>query len=735
MNQKTRSLGSVLRLLVPFALAAGAATLTQASQTRWWSLSTQDELAKGELKGVSVTSDGKLVPAPALDEVFDTGEAFIYSALLDRRRNLYLGSGNNGKIFRIAADGQGSEYAKLADAGIFALATDSLDRLHAATSPDGKVFRFDSSAAPQAFFDPGQKYIWSLAMDGSNNLYVGTGPRGRIYKVDTQGMGEVFYDSSEAHIMTLQWDLDGNLLAGTSPKGLLLRITPAGRPSVVHDSPLAEIKAITIDRYGNIFAAALASASSPETAPAPPDGNPSSKDEGSSEARVEVAGVKPGKGLEIYRIDRQNMVEKLYSSDSETAYSLLVRNDGNLLAATGPKGRILSISPDRLVTLLLETPEEQVTDLVANGDKIYAATSNLGKVFDVHNKPSSPGHYESRVLDAGVTSRWGLIRWQSGSADSPVRLYTRSGNTGELDETWGDWKGPYQDHRGSPIESETARYLQIKLEFPAQGRSSSITSPGQFVEQVAVSYLQSNVAPQITSLTVHAPGKAFVPLPITSSGGVPPGGPDGAHARSLPLEMRNLNGPQPRPGSRAVFIPGSRSFSWQARDANDDDLTYSLLIRKQGEDTWNTLRENLTQDYLTLDGAAFADGTYTVKVTVSDRLSNPPGQALQSELVSKAFTISNLGPRLEISTPQATGRDASIQVTVQAGAAMLHQAEYQLDGGGWVIVLPEDGITDGHMEIYAVQLRKLPPGDRVFSMRVIDRVGNITTRRAVLRVR
>jgi hypothetical protein len=144
---------------------------------------------------------------------------------------------------------------------------------------------------------------------------------------------------------------------------------------------------------------------------------------------------------------------------------------------------------------------------------------------------------------------------------------------------------------------------------------------------------------------------------------------------------------------------------------------------------------DLSEDYLTLDGAAFADGTYTVKVLVSDRLSNPPERALQSELVSKAFTIANAGPQVEVAAPQLAGRDATIQVTAQAGAAMLHQAEYQIDGGEWIIVLPEDGITDGHSESYTVHLQGLAPGDRVFSMRLIDGVGNISTRRAVLRVR
>ena len=214
-----------------------------------------------------------------------------------------------------------------------------------------------------------------------------------------------------------------------------------------------------------------------------------------------------------------------------------------------------------------------------------------------------------------------------------------------------------------------------------------------------------------------------------------PGGPDGAHTRSLPRRMRNLNGPKVPPKPRGVYIPGARSFSWEARDDNGDDLIYSIYIRRQGEDAWNPLKLDLTDDYYTLDGAAFADGTYAVKVAVSDRLSNPPDQALQSEMVSKAFTISNAGPRLELSQPQITARDARIEAAVETGEAMLHQAEYQLDGGEWIIVLPEDGITDGRSEKYSIQLQGLAPGDRAFSLRVVDSVGNITTRRTILRVR
>ncbi|HSR49811.1 MAG TPA: hypothetical protein VLV83_03225 [Acidobacteriota bacterium] len=702
-----------------------------ASETQWWRQSTRLDFSKGDLKGAAVSSDGRLIPAPALKEIYDSGEAFIYSAHIDRASNIYLGTGNNGKLFRVSAAGEGALWAELEESGIFALAADSTDRIYAATAPDGKVYSFDSQGESSVYFDPGQKYIWSLAMDAQNNLYLGTGPRGRIYRVDSSGQGSLFYDSSETHIMSLAFDLDGNLLAGTAPNGLILRLTPQGAPSVVMDSDLSEIQALAVDRIGLIYAAALSETTKVDTG----SGQDSAQGDEEGAETVETAGIKAGKGLEVYRVDRDGLVDQLYSSDSQSAFDLKVRSDGSVLIAAGPEGRILSVDGDRFVTYLADTREEQVTQLLERDGNLFAATSNLGKLLRLETSGQEPGSFESEVLDAKAPSRWGRIRWRSVNPDPPVRVRTRSGNTSDPDETWSSWSEAYPDSQGSPVQSPLGRYLQYKVEFPRAAYSGSITSPSQAIEEVAVSYLQNNLAPQIGQLTVHPAGKALTPMPNVSGAGASPGGPDGAHALSLPRSVRNLEGMSPQLPPRTLYVPGARSFSWEAQDPNQDELEFNLHIRRQGEDTWTPVEEKLRRSYYALDTASLPDGQYFLRLTANDRLSNPPANALQSELTSKAFTVANRGPQVELSAPVVDGRQAQFNFTATATSSSLHQAEYQVGGGEWVIVLPQDGITDGGQESYSVSLSDLPPGNHSLSVRVVDEVGNVATRRETLRIR
>ena len=53
--------------------------------------------------------------------------------------------------------------------------------------------------------------------------------------------------------------------------------------------------------------------------------------------------------------------------------------NGNLFVGTGSKGRIYLIAPDRSQTLLVQSPEDQTSSLIAVGETLYAASSNLGR--------------------------------------------------------------------------------------------------------------------------------------------------------------------------------------------------------------------------------------------------------------------------------------------------------------------------------------------------------------------
>ena len=729
------------RLLPLLCLLSWDASLL-AVQPRKWVSATRDEFLTGKLRGVSVTSDARLIIAPGLEPLLDTEEPFVYSAVVDGLGHVYLGTGNDGKVFRIGANGESREWAKLDEPGVYAMAVDSAGRVYAGTAPDGKVYRLDLTGKAEVFFDPDEKYIWSLAIDRGDNVYVGTGSRGIVYKVGSGGEGRRFYDSPTTHIVSLAWDLDGDILAGTSARALILRLSSEGAATVVHDSPLEEVRSIAVDRYGNIFAAALsgggrsASLKPESTAKTTVKTGTAPGSSTNAGRTVRVSGTSSGKRLEIYRIGRSGGVETLYSSDRALAYDLLIRNDGNLLVATGDKGRIFSVSPRRFVTLLVESGEEQVTRLLERRGRLFAATSNLGKGFELKTKPSRKGVYESRVFDAGMVASWGTIRWEVIDGVEPaVKASVRTGNTDTPDDTWGKWSPLYSDAAGTRIESPPSRYLQWKLEFPAEGRSEAVVSRTNAVDLVSISYLQHNRAPLLSSITVHPPGAAFVRYASTDpAGGVSPGGPGGAHRRSLPSEIRRLGSPAIKTPPRKVYLPGAQSLSWSAQDPNGDDLVYSIHYRSAGDRKWTLLKKDLSETYQTMDSKSLPDGTYVVRVTVSDSPSNPADQALESELMSKPFVVANSAPAIKWGAPRIEGAEARIQVEVRTAASAIHQLEYAVDGGRWSLLFPEDGIADGTMESYRLELKGLDRGEHLVTVRVVDSVGNVGSGRLTLAI-
>ena len=689
----------------------------------------QEDFLKGTFKGVALSSDGRLVQAPEIKLLFDTTQPFIYSLQVDQQGNILAGTGSEGKLYRVTPTGQGSELADFEQSGVHALAVRPNGEILAGTAPEGKVYRISASGSVSIFFDPKEKYIWDLALNPAGTLFVATGPKGRIFKVDEQGRGEVFYDSREEHIVDLTWDAGGNLLAGSSPAGLLIRLDQSGRPFVLFDSSMEEVRAINTDRYGNIYAVGISFSPTPsktspqaKSPPAPPKpANPG------TEETVEIEGIRKGSKLELFRVDRDNLVEVLYSADSQTVFDLLVRQNGEVLMGTGHQGRLLSITAARLKKVLGETPDEQVTRIVSARNQITLATSNLGKLYRLSREPGTTGTYESDVLDAGVVSDWGRIRWQVTNPNGDgIEFSTRSGNTGKPDDTWSEWTGVENSATGSPVNSSAARYLQWKIDFSSPGESTGLLSERNGIDSVEVSYLQKNVAPRITSVSVHAPGSAFVKAPAANQLNAALGGPDNSHFRSLPPAIRSLK-KAPTAPPRQIYTPASRSVTWKATDSNGDDLVFDLYLRAQGDVMWRLLKKGWEETFYTLDGASVPDGVYAFRIVVSDRLSNPPDRALQTELISKPFTVANHPPALEIGEPRVSGDVATFQVTAETRASNVFQLEYSLDGRAWVIAWPADGIADSENETYEIEIGSLSQGSHGLVIRVIDSVGNLGT--------
>ena len=732
-------------LLVLLAVSVGAFAVTP----QFWENFTQEDLLKGSFKQLSLSSDGKLYLAPAYEQVYDTGQAYIFSMVRDKAGNVYVGTGDEGKVFKIDPQGNGSLYFQSKELNVFALALDSSDTLYAGTSPDGKVYKITNSIKSTEFCDPESKYIWAMNFDKADNLYVGTGANGIIYKVDKSGKRSLFYTCSDNHVVSFLRDGSDNLLAGTSPAGLMIQVSPDGKGFALMDTPLEEVHAISLDRFGTIYAVA---SSAREAVPAPAGKPDAGLAATVTAAIVESSAVLAGKsnnsrtvtapggekdsaGVKsaIYAITRDGSTETVYSSNEQTVFGATVLDNGSLVVVTGPKGRLLSVDSAKQVSVISDFPEEDLTQLVVAGDGTYIGGSNRGKVYKLRTQRALSGVFESATLDAKTVASWGKISWRAANPGAAViELSTRTGNTGKADSSWSDWSGPYAVS-GQQITSPRARYLQWRASFKA-GSGAGRDAAEHMLDQVQIAYLQQNLRPQVTSIDVLPYGVELQKQPSLAAGGL------NITLSSTGLDGRSLNAPrergkdrQPLP-PRQALQPGVQSFAWKATDENEDSLEYSLYFRGEDETEWKLLEKKLADTFYTLNTAALPDGSYRLKVVASDAPSNPYDRFLVGELISDPFVIANAVPQIEMTANKLSGRKVEAQFQARVLTGRMATAEFSVDGGEWFLVFPVDGIADSAQEEYRILTPELAVGEHLIGIRASDRGGNTGTAKLVVRI-
>src|SRR6185437_10418594 len=257
---------AILTILLLTFLARPA----QAGQPIVWETSGRTELLKGDARGVSISDTGVLMLAPKLNEVFNTQQTYIWSSVVDSQGNVFLGTGHDGKIYKVPSTGTGSLLYDAPELDVTALAIGRDGALYAGTSPDGKVYRITADGKADVYFDPGDKYIWSLAVMADGSLAVGTGDSGKLYRVRAAGAtpeSSLLVSTNQTHVISLAVTPQGDLIAGTDSGGLVLRVSPEGKTFALFDTQLREIHALAPAADGSIYALALSDAASTARAP------------------------------------------------------------------------------------------------------------------------------------------------------------------------------------------------------------------------------------------------------------------------------------------------------------------------------------------------------------------------------------------------------------------------------------------------------------------------------------
>ncbi len=513
------------RALFLAALLTAAATL-HASSPKFFQAATQADFLKGDVENLSIDSRGQLLLGPATELVYETAAPFLWSVVPGADGSIFIGTGNDGRVFRVDPQGKGAPFFDSAELEIHALAAAPDGGLYVGSSPDGKIYKVDRNGSATTFFEPGEKYIWSLVTDARGNVYAATGEKGLIFKIAPDGKGARFYEAKATHATSLAFDKSGNLLVGTESPGRVLRVDPQGKAFVLLDSPFQEIRALKFDDKGALYVAAVsgrASSVAPPSRPEPstPSGAPEPPGTPVVSVSTEITAVAvadlPGPGASttrvdaraargaIYRITPDGLWDQLWESREDLPYDLNFDTEGRLIVGTGNKGKIYRLEGDPMQpTLLFGATAQQVTAFYKDSrNRMYFATANPGKLFRLSPTRSAEGTYESEPRDAQTVATWGAVSWRGTVPQGTrVEIVTRSGNTETPDDTWSPWSQPYTTADGAPITSPNARYLQWRVTLAGKSESPVLTS-------VTAAYLQRNLRPQVRTITVHPPGIVF----------------------------------------------------------------------------------------------------------------------------------------------------------------------------------------------------------------------------------
>ena len=685
-------------------LMLGYSLPSESTQTEIWTTGTFKEFQQGKFEQVSLANNGTLSLAPKSEVILTLKENdfLIWALVEDSQGNLYVGTGEEGKIFKISPNREVSLFFDSPEIGIISLAVDAEDNIYAGSAPDGLVYKITPEGSAMTFFMTDEHYVWALVFGTNNILYAGTGESGKIFRILPDGSGSVLYDSSQTHVMSLVYDLQKGLYAGTEGKGLTYNIDAEGQAFALYQAKEEEIHSLALDSNGNLYLAALSNRVYPKVQEqAPSEQQPVPKE-------------KSLKHSTIYRISPQGTVLRLLELPETLIYAMIVDENDYLFIGTDNEGILYRMLPNGDFYQMLKLDAEIVLALLRNSEgDLYLGTGDAGSVYHLSSQFVEQGHYLSKVYDAGTVATWGRIFWKG--TPQQISLFTRTGNTAIPDDTWSQWSEALQNNEGEAIPNPSARFIQWKAVLSPQEQQNPV------LEEVSIAYLPHNLPPDIEKIAAfHASQSDQRESTNTSSRNSKT---SSTTTRVSQADSRESTTPLKPPKN----IPGGHvAVLWKATDPNDEELIYMVALRGEQEKSWNVLEEELDAPRYLLDTTTLPDGSYYIKITAGDSPNNPPAQALQTEKMSERFEVDNTAPKISIALNQKQDNgNVLVIVIAQDELSRLKDAEYSIDAKDWTSIFPDDQVADSRDEKYSIALSDLEHGEHVLMFKAADTFDNI----------
>jgi len=639
----------------------------------------------------------------------------IFAMTTDIAGRLLVGiSGEKCRLCRFEADKMEVIFEPNDAKYIFAIAVDDTGDIYLGTGPEGKIYRLDPlGKKTQLAYDSRDKNILSLAVGPDGSIYAGSDNRGLIYRINPRGEGAtVLYDSEQPEIAALLFPSQSGKDTGNNGKGTSETIS----------SLYAAATSAKIVQTQTRFAASIPAGPPPGRPETEGDQEEEEEEEdndddsdqeeetivnpGGGGRKLEIANTKqstpskpaqpippirrstrPTSASNIYKISQDGFVTEIFKESA--VFFCLGQQDNKLLVGTGNNAQLYSVDPTSEQQAVIYEDEQavQITAIAVSGNNVYLGTANPAKLIKLDPGFAPEGTYISDLIDAEQPAKWGKIQLEADiPAGCKILVASRSGNVEDInDPTFSPWTELVEITEPVQLQCPLGRFCQYKLVLQSENGEQS-----PLIREIAVASTVPNLAPQIESVTIDR-------LQATSK-------------------------------------KGKFKISYRAKDENKDDLIYKIDFRKLGRTIWIELKDNLKATSFEWDGKTVEDGRYEVRVTASDERSNTTLTKLTGSRISEPVVVDNTGP-IAVDTKMTSmsrnnQRYMVFETEIMDQLSAIEKLEYTIDSNSdWIATVPDDLVYDTTKEQFTIKIeteKDLSKGDHILTIRISDAVGNTT---------
>src|SRR4051794_34084757 len=150
--------------------------------------------------------------AGAATLVWTSDQPEIFAVAVDSKGVLYAATSPDGKVYRIE-NGKGVEIFAPGAHYIWSIAFAPDGTMFVGTGDQGKLFAVTPAGKSSVYYESGQAHITALAVDSEGRLLAGSEPNGIIYRFSGPGKAFVLYDANLPEIRTILPSADGSIYA------------------------------------------------------------------------------------------------------------------------------------------------------------------------------------------------------------------------------------------------------------------------------------------------------------------------------------------------------------------------------------------------------------------------------------------------------------------------------------------------------------------------------------------